>query len=135
MGFEEAMDAIARGVEVLGIMTLVLGLAAALVRGGLALVGGQGGEEGYRIVRAVFGRSILLGTGVSCRGQHHQDRRCSAVAPDRRCPGADHAHQDVPELLAGGGDRWSLAVAARRARGGSIVAGVACIQRTSRLVS
>ena len=61
MGFEEAMDAIARGVEVLGIMTLVLGLAAALVRGGLALVGGQSGEEGYRIVRTVFGRSILLG--------------------------------------------------------------------------
>jgi uncharacterized membrane protein len=61
MGFEEAMDAIARGVEVLGIMTLVLGLAAALVRGGLALLGGQGGEEGYRIVRTVFGRSILLG--------------------------------------------------------------------------
>jgi uncharacterized membrane protein len=61
MGFEEAMDAIARGVEVLGIMTLVLGLAAALVRGGLALVGGQGGEKGYLIVRTVFGRSILLG--------------------------------------------------------------------------
>ena len=39
----------------------MLGLAAALVRGGLALVGGQGGEKGYRIVRTVFGRSILLG--------------------------------------------------------------------------
>ena len=61
MSFEEAMDAIARGVEVLGILTLVLGLAAALVRGGVALVRGQGGEEGYRIVRTVFGRSILLG--------------------------------------------------------------------------
>jgi uncharacterized membrane protein len=61
MSFEEAMDAIARGVEVLGIVTLVLGLAAALVRAGLALLGGQGGEEGYRIVRTVFGRSILLG--------------------------------------------------------------------------
>jgi uncharacterized membrane protein len=61
MGFEEAMDAIARGVEVLGILTLVLGLAAALVRAGLALVGGQGANEGYRIVRTVFGRSILLG--------------------------------------------------------------------------
>src|SRR6266498_2655965 len=34
MGFEETMDAIARGVEVLGIATLVLGLAAALVRAG-----------------------------------------------------------------------------------------------------
>ena len=55
------MDAIARGVEVLGIVTLVLGLATALVRAGLALVGGQGANEGYRIVRTVFGRSILLG--------------------------------------------------------------------------
>jgi uncharacterized membrane protein len=61
MGFEEAMDAIARGVEVIGILTLVLGLVAALVRAGLVLVGGQGAEEGYRIVRTVFGRSILLG--------------------------------------------------------------------------
>jgi uncharacterized membrane protein len=61
MSFEEAMDAIARGVEVLGIITLVLGLAAALIRGGLALLGGKGAEEGYRIVRTVFGRSILLG--------------------------------------------------------------------------
>jgi len=61
MSFAEAMDAIATGVEVLGILTLVLGLAAARVRGGLALVGGQGANEGYRIVRTVFGRSILLG--------------------------------------------------------------------------
>jgi uncharacterized membrane protein len=61
MGFEEAMEAIARGVEVLGIVTLVVGLAAALVRGGLALAGGQGADEAYRIVRTVFGRSILLG--------------------------------------------------------------------------
>ena len=61
MGFEEAMDAIARGVEILGILTLVLGLAVALVRAGRALAGGRGGGEGYRIVRTVFGRSILLG--------------------------------------------------------------------------
>jgi uncharacterized membrane protein len=61
MGFEETMDAIARGVEVLGIATLVLGLAAALVRAGLALLAGQGAEQVYRIVRSVFGRSILLG--------------------------------------------------------------------------
>jgi len=61
MGFEEAMDAIARGVEVLGILTLVLGLVAALVRAGRALLGGHGGEQGYRIIRTVFGRSILLG--------------------------------------------------------------------------
>ena len=61
MGFEQTMDAIARGVEILGIVTLVLGLAAALVRAGLVVISGQGGEEAYRIVRTVFGRSILLG--------------------------------------------------------------------------
>ena len=61
MGFEQTMDAIARGVEIIGIVTLVLGLAAALVRAGLVLTGGRGGEEAYRIVRTVFGRSILLG--------------------------------------------------------------------------
>jgi hypothetical protein len=65
MGFEEAMDAIARGVEILGIMTLVLGLAAALVRAGLALLGSQGAEEVYRIVRTVFGRS---GSAYLCSG-------------------------------------------------------------------
>jgi uncharacterized membrane protein len=61
MGFEQTMDAIARGVEILGIVTLVVGLAAALVRAGLVLTGGQRGEEAYRIIRTVFGRSILLG--------------------------------------------------------------------------
>jgi uncharacterized membrane protein len=61
MGFEQTMDAIARGVEVIGIATLVLGLAAALVRAGIVLTGGRGAEEAYRIVRTVFGRSILLG--------------------------------------------------------------------------
>src|SRR5215211_7128553 len=61
MGFEQTMDAIARGVEIIGIVTLVLGSAAALVRAGLVLTGGQGMDEAYRIVRTVFGRSILLG--------------------------------------------------------------------------
>jgi uncharacterized membrane protein len=62
MAFEQTMDAVARGVEVLGITTLVLGLAAALVRAGFAaLAGSQGVEQVYRIVRTVFGRSILLG--------------------------------------------------------------------------
>jgi hypothetical protein len=130
MSFEEAMDAIARGVEVLGIATLVLGLVAALVRGGLDLVGGQGGEESYRIVRTVFGRSILLGLEFLVAAG-----RRPAVAPERHGPGADRAHQDVPELLAGGGDRWALAVAACRARTGSIVARVASLQQARKLVS
>jgi hypothetical protein len=61
MGFEQTMDVIARGVEIIGIVTLVLGLAAALVRAALVLTRGQGMEEVYRIVRTVFGRSILRG--------------------------------------------------------------------------
>jgi hypothetical protein len=68
MSFEEAMDAIARGVEVLGIATLVLGLAAALVRAGLALVGGQGSEESYRAAAvtllASIEQSYPIGPGV-----------------------------------------------------------------------
>ena len=60
MGFEEAMDAIARGVEVLGIVSLVLGLAAALVRAGLALLGGQGANEGSESSEPCSGRSIQL---------------------------------------------------------------------------
>src|SRR4029450_4626124 len=140
VGFEEAMDAIAQGVEILGILTLVLGLAVALVRAGLALAGGRGGEEGYRSVRTLFGRGTLrgrgvctgavgaqapAGTGVPGRRRHHQDRRRPAVAPERRGSRADRAHQDVPELLAGGRDRWPVAMAAGRARTGGIVAGVA----------
>ncbi len=61
MSFEQTMDVIARVVEIIGIVTLVLGLAAALVRAALILTGGRGVEAAYRIVRTVFGRSILLG--------------------------------------------------------------------------
>jgi uncharacterized membrane protein len=61
MSFEHAMENVARGVEVLGIATLVLGLAVALVRGVLALASGQPAEQAYRVIRTLFGRSILLG--------------------------------------------------------------------------
>lgn len=65
MGFEETMERVARGVEVVGIATVVLGLLVALGRAGLTLARGAGragyGEEAYGIVRTVFGRSILLG--------------------------------------------------------------------------
>jgi uncharacterized membrane protein len=61
MSFTETMEQVARAVEVVGIVTLVLGLLLALFRGGRFLAGGQGGEEAYRVVRTVFGRSILLG--------------------------------------------------------------------------
>ena len=59
MGFEHAMELVARVIEVVGIVTVVAGLAAALVLAARAL--GAGAEEVYRVVRTVFGRSILLG--------------------------------------------------------------------------
>ena len=61
MSFTETMELVATAVEVVGIVTLVLGLVLALFRAGRTLAGGQGGEEAYRVVRTVFGRSILLG--------------------------------------------------------------------------
>ena len=61
MSFEHTMDDIARGVEILGVATLLIGLAAAVISGGLALVRGEAGTSAYRTVRAVFARSILLG--------------------------------------------------------------------------
>ena len=61
MRFEQTMDDIARGVEILGVATVLVGLAAALVSGALGLVGGEGAGSAYRAIRAVFARSILLG--------------------------------------------------------------------------
>jgi uncharacterized membrane protein len=61
VGFVETMDLIAKGIEVIGVMTIVLGLGLALVRAALVMFGDRDGERTYRIVRTVFGRSILLG--------------------------------------------------------------------------
>src|SRR6476619_1982325 len=61
MSFEQTMDDIARGVEVLGVATVLVGLAASLVSGALGLLGGEGVGSVYRTIRAVCARSILLG--------------------------------------------------------------------------
>jgi len=61
MGFEQTMNDISRGVEVLGVATLLVGLGAALVAGALGLVGGEAADQVYRTIRTVFARSILLG--------------------------------------------------------------------------
>jgi uncharacterized membrane protein len=60
MGLTETMEQVARGVEVIGIATLVLGLVVALAQAARILIEGRP-EEAYRVVRTVFGRSILLG--------------------------------------------------------------------------
>ena len=61
MGLAETMEQVARGVEVIGIVTLVVGMVIAIARAGVILVGSQDAEQAYRVVRTVFGRSILLG--------------------------------------------------------------------------
>jgi uncharacterized membrane protein len=61
MSLARTAEEIARAVEVLGIATLVVGLLVALVQAARRLAGQGGGEEAYRVVRTVFGRSILLG--------------------------------------------------------------------------
>ena len=61
MGVAETMEQVARGVEVIGIVTLVVGMVIAIARAGVVLVGSQDAEQAYRVVRTVFGRSILLG--------------------------------------------------------------------------
>jgi uncharacterized membrane protein len=61
MSLSRAMEQVATGVEVLGIVTIVVGLAVALVQAARLLLQGQGGDGAYRAVRTVFGRSILLG--------------------------------------------------------------------------
>jgi uncharacterized membrane protein len=61
MSLARTAEEIARGLEVLGIATLVIGLLVALVQAARRLAGERAGEEAYRVVRTVFGRSILLG--------------------------------------------------------------------------
>lgn len=61
MGLAETMEQVARGVEVIGIVTLVVGMVIAIARAAVVLVGSQDAEQAYRVVRTVFGRSILLG--------------------------------------------------------------------------
>src|SRR3954453_8595539 len=61
MSFEQIMDDIARGVEILGVATVLVGLVASLASGVLGLLGGEGAWSVYRTIRAVFARGILLG--------------------------------------------------------------------------
>lgn len=64
MSFEQTMDDVARGVEILGVATLVVGLTAAVIAGGLGLARGAGPADAYRAVRGVVARTILLALEV-----------------------------------------------------------------------
>jgi len=55
------MEDIAKGVEILGVATILLGLTAALIAGGLSMIRGEAPDVGYRVIRTVFARTILLG--------------------------------------------------------------------------
>lgn len=61
MGFEHTMDDVAKGVEILGVATIIIGLAAALIAGGLSLARGETAGVAYRVIRTVVARTILLG--------------------------------------------------------------------------
>ncbi len=61
MGFEHTMDDVAKGVEILGVSTILIGLTAALISGGVALARGETAAAAYRVIRTVFARTILLG--------------------------------------------------------------------------
>ena len=61
MSFEQTMDDIARGVEILGVATVLVGLAARPSDRRTRPARRRGSGSVYRSIRAVFARSILLG--------------------------------------------------------------------------
>jgi hypothetical protein len=58
------MEQVASGVEALGIVTIVVGLAVALVQAARLQVGGDGGAGAYRAVRTVAVEPSLENVGV-----------------------------------------------------------------------
>ena len=60
MNFTDAMDRISKGFEILGVAVLGLGLVASLVAATRALARTRSFEEGYRVVRRSFGRTVLF---------------------------------------------------------------------------
>ena len=116
MSFEQTMDDIARGVEILGVATVLVGLAAALVSGALGLVGGEGPGSVYRTIRAVFARSILLGLEFLVAADIIRTVAVQPSLENVAVLGLIILHQDVLELLAGSRARRSLALGPRLQR-------------------
>ena len=62
MSFEELMEDVARGFEIVGVLVLLAGFAFAVVRA--ARVRSKGDEAVYRELRVTFARSLLLGLEI-----------------------------------------------------------------------
>jgi uncharacterized membrane protein len=58
--FNETMDDIAKGFEVVGVAVLVFGFAMGFVQAGIAYVRGEDRSTTYRALRSFVGRTILL---------------------------------------------------------------------------
>jgi uncharacterized membrane protein len=64
MDFTEAMDRVSKGFEVVGVAVLVIGFVVALIRAILAYRRARDLDAGYLAMRALFGRSVLLGLEI-----------------------------------------------------------------------
>ena len=64
MSYTDAMDGIAKGVEVVGVTIIVIGGVIALARAGIDLQRDHDAAASYRGLRSFLGRSILLGLEV-----------------------------------------------------------------------
>ncbi len=63
MSFTQVMDGVTRGFEVVGVIVLVIGFLAGVVRALHAYATGHA-EASYAVMRRYFGRSILLGLEI-----------------------------------------------------------------------
>ena len=64
MSYTDAMDGIAKAVEIVGVAIIVVGGVIALVRAGIDLERDHDVPASYRGLRSFLGRSILLGLEV-----------------------------------------------------------------------
>ena len=60
MDLTETMDQISKGFEALGVAVLAIGLVAAVIASVSGFVRSRSLDEGYRIIRTDFGRSVLF---------------------------------------------------------------------------
>lgn len=65
--YKQTIEFVAAGFELLGVGIVIIGFAAALVRG-VRLWSAHGAGKAYAAIRSTFGRSILLGLEVLVAG-------------------------------------------------------------------